>query len=529
VPPPHRVRDRLTIAAPPDRPLKIVLATAETYLESREPAPSIRSASDGCSGSAIVLHERQRRRRDTGSMTDRTGHAAPPVIRAPGHDVSGLRIPTVAERTLAVVLFAVAAAAALRFSHGVYWYGAVALGMVGIKIGAAVFYRTVPRPPIPSATVAAVVPFFNEDPVALLRCIDSLRKQTKQLDEIWVIDDGSADPSAFYIAQAALADLPEAEVVRYENNRGKRHAQAHAFRRTKCALILTVDSDTVLAPHAMAELSREFSDPHVQAATGSVRALNPDTNLLTRLTDLRYANAFLYERAAYSRVGSVLCCCGSLSMYRTAVITDNLEDFVTQTFLGVEVQFGDDRRLTNYALLRGPVRFVESSIGYTVVPERISHYVRQQIRWNKSFFRESLWVLRFMSPRTWPWKLSLVELASWCLLTLGLASAVLVRPFVAGGVAFAYYAAHLTFSAYARSVRFLPTPSLSRHHAVATFLLAPLYAVFHVLLLVPLRLWSLITIRSGNWGTRQDGVEVAVNPARVSPTVTASPVMRQAA
>jgi hyaluronan synthase len=300
-----------------------------------------------------ILLERQERRRDAGSMIYRKGNAAPPVSRVPGPDVAGLRIPTLAERTLAVVLFAIAAAAALRFSHGVYWYGAVALGMVGVKLGAAVFYRTVPRPPIPSATVAAVVPFFNEDPVALLRCIDSLRKQTMPLDEIWIIDDGSADPSAFYIARAALADLPEAVVLRYENNRGKRHAQAHAFRRTRCELILTVDSDTVLEPHAMAELAREFSDPQVQAATGSVRALNPDTNLLTRLTDLRYANAFLYERAAYSRVGSVLCCCGSLSMYRTAVIIDNLEDFVTQTFLGVEVQFGDDRRLTNYALLRG--------------------------------------------------------------------------------------------------------------------------------------------------------------------------------
>jgi hyaluronan synthase len=109
---------------------------------------------------------------------------------------------------------------------------------------------------------------------------------------------------------------------------------------------------------------------------------------------------------------------------------------------------------------------------------------------------------------------------------------VLIRPFVAGGVAFAYYAAHLTFSAYARSVRFLPTPSLSRHHAVATFLLAPVYAVFHVLLLVPLRLWSLLTIRSGDWGTRQDGVEVAVgyglSGAAVKPATVAPQPVAQA-
>ena len=133
-----------------------------------------------------------------------------------------------------------------------------------------------------------------------MRSIESLRKQTERLDEIRVIDDGSSDPTAFHIARAALADLREAEVFRYQNNRGKRHAQAHAFRRTRCDLTLTVDSDTVPEPESMAEIAREFTDPKVQAATGSMRALNPDTNLLTRLTDLRYANAFLYERAAVS-------------------------------------------------------------------------------------------------------------------------------------------------------------------------------------------------------------------------------------
>jgi hyaluronan synthase len=453
------------------------------------------------------------------SPTTDQSNAAPHLAFAPA--ARGLRIPTAVERILAVVLFLAAAAAALHFSHGVYWYGAIALGMVGVKLGAAVFYRSAPRPPLPVATIAAVVPFFNEDPTALLRCLESLQSQTRPPDEIWVIDDGSTNPWAYHVASAALDSVPNTVVVRYDHNRGKRHAQAYAFRKTQCDLVLTVDSDTVLESNAVDELTRVFSDPDVQAATGSVRALNPDTNLLTRLTDLRYANAFLYERAAYSRVGAVLCCCGSLAMYRAAVITDNLEDFVTQTFLGVEVQFGDDRRLTNYALTRGKVMFVEGSIGYTVVPERMSHYVRQQLRWNKSFFRESLWVLRFMSPRSWPWKLSLVELASWVVLTMGLLASVLIRPFFAGGVAFAYYAAHLTFSAYARSVRFLPTPSLSQHHAVATFLLAPLYAVFHVLLLVPLRVWSLITIRSGTWGTRQDGVEVAVgSPASVARPTT---------
>ena len=35
----------------------------------------------------------------------------------------------------------------------------------------------------------------------------------------------------------------------------------------------------------------------------------------------------------------------------------------------------------------------------TAVPERLNHYLRQQSRWNRSFFRETLWCLR-----TFPFK-----------------------------------------------------------------------------------------------------------------------------
>ncbi len=53
--------------------------------------------------------------------------------------------------------------------------------------------------------------------------------------------------------------------------------------------------------------------------------------------------------AAYSRLRSVLCCCGSLSAYRGALLRTYMPDFLSQTFLGVPAIFGDDRRLTNYA------------------------------------------------------------------------------------------------------------------------------------------------------------------------------------
>ena len=266
--------------------------------------------------------------------------------------------------------------------------------------------------------------------------------------------------------------------------------------------MVTVDSDTELDPDAIAEGLRPFADPRVNAVTANVRASNHDRNLLTRLIDLRYANAFLFERAAYSTVGSVVCCCGSLSFYRTALVRRHLADFVNQTFLGVPVQFGDDRRLTQYALQTGRAVLQDTAVAYTLVPERLGHYRRQQLRWNKSFFRESLWTLGHTSPRRWPFWVSLTELTIWLVSAASLINAMYVRPAVTGQPVAWYYLLYAVLLAYARNVRYLGRPRASLRWQLATFALAPLYSLLHVVLLTPLRLYALVTLRRSQWGTR---------------------------
>lgn len=123
-----------------------------------------------------------------------------------------------------------------------------------------------------------------------------------------------------------------------------------------------------------------------------------------------------------------MCCCGSLSFFRTAVVRRHLDDFLHQSFLGIQVQYGDDRRLTQYALQDGLVRLQDTAVAYTLVPETLGHYRRQQLRWNRSFFRESLWAIQRFGPRRWPFWISVAELAVWMMFTISLLAAVYVRP-----------------------------------------------------------------------------------------------------
>jgi hyaluronan synthase len=289
-------------------------------------------------------------------------------------------------------------------------------------------------------------------------------------------------------------------VHRFPENRGKRAAQAWGFERATTGLVVTVDSDTVVHPDALAEIIKPFADRRVNGVTGYARGLNRKRNLLTRLIDLRYTNAFLYERSAYSVLGSVLCATGVLSAWRRSVVMDNQEDYLNQRFLGTDVHYGDDRRLTAYALRTGRVVLQDSAIALTQLPERLPQFIRQQVRWNKSFFRESLLLLRQMRPWRIAWWLGLAEFLYWMVLTTMLLYAVVIRPAVQGVAPSWEYVAFVALMAYARSIRMIGDGG---RLFPLSFLLAPLYGFMNLVLLVPLRLFSLLRLRDGSWGTRK--------------------------
>lgn len=387
---------------------------------------------------------------------------------------------------------------------GLSTYGVLAFGYLTVKLVLAVAYRPLRGDPAEAGSVAAVVPFYNEDPAALEACLASILGQSRPLDRIYVIDDGSDDHDCLIAALRLLtaAGHRGAIVYRLERNRGKRHAQAWAFARVRTDIVLTVDSDTVLHEHAVREGLRGFADPSVQAVTGNVQAHNASTNLLTRLTSLRYANAFLWERAAYSTLGSVLCACGSFSLWRVDLIRDHLADYTAQTFLGTPVMYGDDRRLTNYALTRGKVLLQDTAVAYTTVPDRFRHFVNQQLRWNKSFFRETMWALNTFRPWHRVWWLSFAELALWLCFTLAMIIALAVVPLLTNSPPSAWYLAFVAVMAYARSVRYLGSQRSSLRSQLGVYLLAPLYGLLYLVVLMPIRMWALCTLRNPSWLTR---------------------------
>lgn len=400
----------------------------------------------------------------------------------------------------ALFALSLAAVALIFVVAGSLYAIAAAVLLVG-RVGLAVLHRPLEGDPTGLRT-AALVTAYNEDPAALRACIESL---VGQVDRIVVVDDGSREGLE---AHRALDGL-DVQLVRHELNVGKRVSLIEAARIASDAdVYVTVDSDTVVEPGAVYALLSPIAAGAI-AAAGAVHAANR-RGLLSRMLDARYTAAFHVDRASQAALDAVLCCCGAFAAYRFDVLVNHEEDFLEQTFLGQRCNIGDDRRLTSIALRYGSVDFVGHARARTMVPERLGHWLRQQLRWTRSWARES-WLMARNASSTRAWAVNLAEVV----LGVGFTAAIGVKlalialnptwPAVIGALiggmliswlrAFPYLTARQDLSVVAR---------------LGGFALAPLYTLLHIVTLMPLRIIALSTLRNQGWGTRQDGVEVGL-------------------
>ncbi len=378
-------------------------------------------------------------------------------------------------------------------------YGGIMLVYMVFKMVLAFRYKPAIEPFNPKTPVSVLVPVYNEKKMLLMDTMTTLMQQTYPIDKIYVFDDGSKDKAAIEAVEEYKASLgpqgDKIEIYKSSKNVGKRMAQVYGIKKSDSKFFVTVDSDCYLHANAIEELMKPFNDKRVYAVCGHIIARNRQVNLLTTLIDMRYENAFRVERAAQSVTGNILVCCGPLSAYRREVLTDNLEDYENQIFLGSPVQYGDDRRLTNYAIRYGKTVYQSTAVCETDVPETFFKFLKQQVRWNKSFFRESILGLKVGLKRPFVLFWIILELALWLVFSIVLLLAIYFRISSFAWSVLLYAICMSCLTAYSRNVYYI-----LRHPFL--FLLAPLYGFIHMIFLIPIRFYSLLTLNDKKWGTR---------------------------
>ncbi|MFK0693111.1 chitooligosaccharide synthase NodC [Mesorhizobium sp. IMUNJ 23033] len=350
--------------------------------------------------------------------------------------------------------------------------------------------------PLPSVDV--IVPSFNEDPSALSACLASIASQQYAGKlRVYVVDDGSANRDVVVPVHGAFAGDPRFSFILLEKNVGKRKAQIVAIRRSSGDLVLNVDSDTTLASDVVAKLALKMQDPAVGAAMGQLAASNRSDTWLTRLIDMEYWLACNEERAAQARFGAVMCCCGPCAMYRRSALVLLLDQYETQLFRGKPSDFGEDRHLTILMLKAGlRTEYVPDAIAATIVPDRLGPYLRQQLRWARSTFRDTLLALRLLP--------SLDRYLTLDVVGQNLGPLLLALSVLAGLAQFA-----LKGTVPWSAVLMIASMTIIRCSVAAfrarqlRFLGFSLHTFINVFLLLPLKAYALCTLSNSDWLSRK--------------------------
>jgi hyaluronan synthase len=368
----------------------------------------------------------------------------------------------------------------------------------------------------PALRTAVVVPVFNEDPALLSTCLESLLSQSRRPDVVLVTDDGSAvdygQVRAGFEAAAAAVGVA-ARWSRFPANRGKRHAHAAGFGAAPDAdVFITVDSDAILDYRAVEEGLKPFADPAVQSVAGLLLIANHRRNLLTRATELWYVTGELTDRSAQSAFRSVLVNTGTFALYRAGVVRENLAAYVSESFFGRPVQFSDDSLLTFFALLAGKAVQQPTAVGFTAMPENLSHHARQYLRWMRGMTIRTFWRFRYLPLRSYAYWQHMLRWVQACITVPLFFTVVVAEPVTRGSWSPGLLLVSVLVG-YGRSLRYLTVrrydePAWSQ---ALTYLLAPVVALWQYTVLRFIWWYGMATCLRTGWGTRQDGVEVTLD------------------
>ncbi|MBB4930564.1 hyaluronan synthase [Lipingzhangella halophila] len=438
--------------------------------------------------------------------------------------------------TLALLGFACWGAAHLVNAATAHAGGSVNLGMVWLVCFLLLWWvplawfdrparvKATEREALDRLTVTVQVPVYNEDPRILRMCLRSVLEQSRPVQRVRVVDDGSADPATGepmdysrvrdeFLAQAAESGV-KATWDRTAN-RGKRFAQMHVLADDPADVFVTLDSDSIMDRNAVREGLHPFADPAVCSVAGHVIVLNSRATLLTRLTCLLYLPFTRGLRSAQSVLRRVTINSGTLAFYRGETVRAAAGAYENEHFWGRPMQMNDDSMLTFYALLRGDTVHQPSSLVFTLVPERLGHYFGQQLRWMRGTTVRHLWWLRYMP---------LAGVVFWGTVTeylhllLGFVIPVVIlldpalreqwRDIALAGLVIG------TAINYIMALRIFTVrrSDESTAYHVLLYLLAPVAGAWRLIVLRPVYLYAMLTCRRiVQWGTRES-IDVCVAP-----------------
>jgi cellulose synthase/poly-beta-1,6-N-acetylglucosamine synthase-like glycosyltransferase len=355
-------------------------------------------------------------------------------------------------------------------------------------------------------TVTVVIPMFNEGE-AIRETLSSLLASDYAKDKLKIVcvDDCSTDNSYEIAREVARASGGQLQVIRNRVNLGKRRSINRAVRATDSEIIVSVDSDVVVDPDAIRQLTRRFTDDRIAAVGGWVDVRNKHDNWLTRMQTIKYWYGYFFLKNLEWGFRRVMCLSGCLTAYRRSVLVELEPILEDRTILGVSIKYGEDRFLTRQIIKAGYLTtMTHAARCRTFVPRTVPDYFSQQLRWRRSN------IVDYTGAVSHVWRLNpILAIHFFAQMALLLAYPITVIRALSAGWFFEALQIHLmvvaVFGLYYRW-RVRDLPASERVSAIAFVPIAFTMPVTYALM-TPL---ALFTLDSGSWETRGHEAEGVV-------------------
>jgi hyaluronan synthase len=228
---------------------------------------------------------------------------------------------------------------------------------------------------------------------------------------------------------------------------------------------------------------------------------NKWTNYLTKMQAVRYYVAFRFFKAAESIFDAVTCLSGPLACYRKDLVLKYLEPWCFQTFMGLPATFGDDRSMTNFILSGARTSYQDTAICHTIVPSGMKQFLRQQMRWKRSWLRESLRAATFIWKKEPAMSVSFyIGLMIPILAPIIVTYSLIIHPIASGAFPSVYLVGFFSMATLMSAAYLLFRKSDLWIYGFA-------FCFFYLAVLLWQMPWAVLTFATSNWGTRDTSLD----------------------